>query len=276
VRPEPEAAGTAGAARATVERRFSPTGAIVAAALAAAAALAWWWLIGAGRVMAGAGAAMPAMPAANVWTAAYLGAAFMMWALMMVAMMLPSASPMILLYERFVRRSGAGHALASSAAFALAYIGIWTLFSAGAAIGQAALISSGIVSEMALRIGNGRIAGALLVFAGLYQLSPLKRACLEECRSPLSFLMRLWRPGVAGAVRIGLAHGLYCLGCCWALMLLLFAGGVMSIAWIAALGALVFLEKLAPLSLRMSKVIAVILLAAGTLPILGVSNPLWH
>jgi predicted metal-binding membrane protein len=274
VRPDPEPAGNSEAARAFVETRLSAGGAIVAAALAAAAALAWWWLIGASGAMAGASGAMPAMVAGNVWTATYLGAAFVMWGLMMVAMMLPSASPMILLYERFVRRSGAGNALGKTAAFALAYVGIWTLFSVAAAIGQAVLISTGLVSEIALRIGDGRIAGALLIFAGLYQLSPVKRACLDQCRSPLSFLMRLWRPGMAGAVRIGLAHGLYCLGCCWALMLLLFVAGVMSIAWIAALGAFIFLEKLAPLSLRTGKVIATFLVAAGLLLISGVSNPL--
>jgi predicted metal-binding membrane protein len=236
---------------------------MVAVALAAAAALAWWWLIGAGGAMADTSAAMPPMRAANVWTATYVGAAFLMWTLMMVAMMLPSAFPMILLYVRFVRRSGAGNAGAKTAAFALAYIAVWSLFSAGAAIGQAALISSGILSEMALRIGNGRIAGALLVFAGLYQLSPVKRACLDACRSPLSFLMRLWRPGVAGAVRIGLAHGLYCLGCCWALMLLLFAGGVMNLAVIAALTAFVAFEKLAPLGAHGARVSGALLIGAA-------------
>lgn len=274
MRPEPELAGSAEAARAIVRRTLSPGGVIVAAALAAAVALAWWWLIGTGGATADAGRAMPSMRAGNVWTGAYLGAAFVMWALMMVAMMLPSASPMILLYERFARGSASGSALAKTAVFALAYVGIWILFSAAAAVAQAFLISTGFVSEMALKLGDGRIAGALLILAGLYQLSPLKQACLESCRSPLSFLMRLWRPGTAGALRLGLAHGAYCLGCCWALMLLLFVGGAMSLAWIAGLAVLVFLEKLAPASLRTSKVIAIALLVAGTLLVVGVSNPI--
>jgi predicted metal-binding membrane protein len=268
VPPEAELAGGAEAARAIVEKRLTASALIVAAAVAGAVALAWWRLIGTGR----AAGAMPPMGAGNVWTAAYLGAAFVMWALMMVAMMLPSASPMILLYERFVRRSGTGNALGKTAAFTLAYVAVWAAFSAAAVIGQAALISSGIVSEMALRIGNGRIAGALLLLAGLYQMSSVKQACLESCRSPLSFLMRSWRPGIAGALRLGLAHGTYCLGCCWALMLLLFVGGVMSLGWVAALAVLVFVEKLAPVSLRTSKVIATGLLGAGTLLALGVSD----
>lgn len=267
--PEPERAGGAEAGRA-IPGRPGPGSAIVAAALVAAVALAWWWLASRGS---GAGTEMASMRAGNVWTAGYLGAAVTMWALMMVAMMLPSAAPMILLYERLLRRSVAGNPLPRTAVFALAYVTIWTLFSVVAAVAQATLISSGIVSEMALRIGNGRIAGALLLFAGIYQLSPLKRACLESCRSPLSFLMRLWRPGSAGAIRLGVAHGLYCLGCCWALMLLLFVGGVMSLAWIAGLAILVFLEKLMPASLRTSKLIAMTLLVAGLLLLLGVPYP---
>jgi predicted metal-binding membrane protein len=187
-----------------------------------------------------------------------------MWALMMVAMMLPSAAPMILLYERFTRRSASG-GLAGTAMFALAYVGIWSLFSAAAAIAQAFLISTGLVSQMALKLGDGRIAGALLMLAGLYQLSALKRACLDSCRSPLSFLMRLWRPGAAGALRLGLAHGFYCLGCCWALMLLLFVGGVMSLAWIAGLAMLVFLEKLAPQSVPITRLSGGVLMVGGAL-----------
>jgi predicted metal-binding membrane protein len=275
VRPESELAGEAAGARSIIARIADYGWVVTAACLAAATALAWWWLAGMGGLpMENGGAGMPAMRSPGaVWSPAYLISAFGMWALMMVAMMLPSAAPMILLYERFVRRSGAGNALAKTAVFALAYVGIWTLFSAAAAIAQATLISTGLISEMALRIGDGRVAGGLVIFAALYQLSPLKRACLEQCRSPLSFLMRLWRPGAAGALRMGLAHGAYCLGCCWALMLLLFVGGVMSIAWIAGLGVLILVEKIAPMSIRASKVIAAALVGAGALLVIGVSIP---
>ncbi len=197
------------------------------------------------------------------WSAAYLLSAFVMWALMMVAMMLPSAAPMILFYARFARRSGMRGAAAATAVFVLSYIAIWTLFSALAALLQAALVAAGAASAMELALGDRRVAGLLLGLAGLYQLTPLKRSCLASCRSPLDFLMRQWRPGPAGALRLGLAHGLFCLGCCWALMALLFVGGVMNLAWIAALAVVVMAEKLAPARLRLRQVLGIVLILAG-------------
>jgi predicted metal-binding membrane protein len=192
-----------------------------------------------------------------------------MWALMMVAMMLPSAAPMILLYARVAARAGAGARTASTSLFLLTYLGIWTLFAAAAALAQAMLISSGRVDAMALAAGDGRVAGTLLLLAGLYHLSPLKRACLDQCRSPLAFIMRLSRPGIAGALRLGVAHGLYCLGCCWALMLLLFVGGVMNLAWIAGLSLLVLAEKYAPPALRLRRLLAAALIGAGAVLMLA-------
>jgi predicted metal-binding membrane protein len=243
-------------------RIFSHDQLIVAAVLAAAAGLCWWWLFRAGAApmpaMGGSMAGMAAAPA--VWTPAYLLSAFTMWALMMVAMMLPSAAPMILLYARFARGAGRG-AYAGTTLFVFTYLAIWAGFSALAVFAQALLVASGLVSDMGLAVGPRTVAGALLVLAGAWQLSPLKDSCLETCRSPLSFMLRLWRPGPAAALRLGAAHGLYCLGCCWALMLLLFVGGVMNLVWIAALAALVMAEKLAPLPLR--KPIAALLILAG-------------
>jgi predicted metal-binding membrane protein len=266
VPPESRLAGPARPG--TLARILARDRLIVALALIAAAGLAWWWLIRTGMPSMPAGPeAMAPMVAAPVWTPAYLFSAFIMWALMMVAMMLPSASPMILLHARFARSAGRRRALADTAVFALTYLAIWTVFSAMAAVAQTLLVADGVISAMTLTVGNRAMAGSLLVLAGLYQLSPLKQACLETCRSPLSFMMRLWRPGARGALRLGLAHGLYCLGCCWALMLLLFVGGVMSIAWIAALALLVLLEKLAPASLR--KAISVLLMLAGAWLALG-------
>ncbi|MDB5691112.1 MAG: hypothetical protein JWO81_175 [Alphaproteobacteria bacterium] len=261
VRPEPGAA----APPLLIERILRRDTIVVGACLLAAATLAWGWLVfgmaaAAVPSQTGGMAAMAATAAVDPWGPAYLGAAFAMWALMMVAMMLPSASPMILLYTRFAVRSG-GAALAGTAVFALTYAAIWLLFSACAALLQAGLVSAGIVSRMALALGDRRLEGALLLLTGAWQLSPWKEACLAACRSPLSFLMRLWRPGVAGAVRLGLAHGTYCLGCCWAIMLLLFVGGVMNLAWIAGLAALVLAERFAPVSLR--KALAIALLLAG-------------
>ena len=266
VPPEDAAAGPD---RPLLDRLIARDQAIVALCLAALVALAWLWLIAAppgGHAMGGShgGMAMPAM-AVEPWSAGYLLPAFAMWALMMVAMMLPSAAPMILLYSRVAGRAERQGRLPPISVFTLAYVGVWTGFSAAAALAQALLVASGLVGAMTLAVGEARVAGALLLLAGLYQLIPLKRACLDQCRSPLSFIMRWSRPGIAGALRLGTLHGLYCLGCCWALMLLLFVGGVMNLAWIAALALLVLVEKIAPPSLRIRPVVATLLLVAGAL-----------
>lgn len=249
---------TAASASATIERIASRDRLIVLAALLAAAGLSWLWL---------ARAPMPG--ATNVWTAAYLFSAVGMWALMMVAMMLPSAGRTILLYARFARRAAPAGALAGTMLCALAYLAVWLLFSLAAAIAQAWLVSSGAMSAMALAVGDRRLAGAILLLAGLYELTPLKRACLSQCQSPVAFIVRLWRPGAAGALRLGLVHGLYCLGCCWALMGLLFVGGVMSLGWIGALALLVLAEKLAPPSIPLREASGVALIVAGVLALAG-------
>jgi len=180
------------------------------------------------------------------WSAAYLASAFAMWALMMVAMMLPSALPMILLHARVARQRDARPLPRPTRVFALAYVALWTGFALIAALAQAALVAAGAVSAMRLSLGNANAAALVLLLAATYQLSPVKRACLDKCRSPLSFIQRGFRPEWPAAVRLGLVHGLYCIGCCWALMGLLFVGGVMNLAWIAALGAVVIAEKYGP------------------------------
>ena len=166
------------------------------------------------------------------------GALVLMWWVMMAAMMLPSAAPAILLYAR-VRESRGGQAIAAPAVFASGYLVIWLLFSVVAAGAQS------LLADPAMTIGGVAARAAMLIVAGLYQLSPLKSACLRQCRSPAQFLSRHWKPGATGALRLGAAHGAYCVGCCWLLMALLFVGGVMNFAWIAALTALVALEKIA-------------------------------
>ena len=243
---------------------------IVGACLAALCGLAWAWLL---RAADGAGgqAAMGAMamgaPASALrgsGLATDLPGAFVMWFLMMVAMMLPSAAPMILLYARFARGVKAqGGVLAPTFIFAGAYLGLWALFSLAAALAQAALIKVGAVQAASLSLGNGHLAGGLLIAAGLYQLTPLKRACLDQCRSPLSFVTRLWRPGWGGALRIGLAHGLHCVGCCWLLMALLFVGGAMSLVWIAVLALIVLVEKVAPIGRLGAQAVGALAIVAG-------------
>jgi predicted metal-binding membrane protein len=205
--------------------------------------------------------------------AAYLVAAFVMWLIMMVAMMLPSAAPMILLYGKLARGARQqGGVFASTTVFASFYLAVWAGFSAVAALIQWVLVRWGVLSDMGLAFGDRRIAGALLIAAGLYQLTPLKYACLEKCRSPLSFLMRLWRPGLAGAARLGLTHGVYCLGCCAMLMALLFVFGVMNLAWVACLAVVVLIEKVIPRGLQFGRFAGVAALAFGISMVLGLST----
>jgi predicted metal-binding membrane protein len=241
---------------------------IVGACLILLCGLAWWWLWrmampGAPTVSAGDMPGMAGMAASpDVWSPGYLGPAFLMWAIMMVAMMLPSAAPMILFHGAIGRKAG-GPADRATLVFALTYLLLWAAFAGFAAIAQALLVSRDLLGPATLAIGSRPLAAGLLVATVAYQLSGLKRLCLSWCRSPASFLMRHWRPGAAGAVRMGIAHGLYCIGCCGFLMLLLFVGGVMNLAWVALLSLIVLAEKYAPARLHPDRAIAAILLAAA-------------
>ena len=201
--------------------------------------------------------------AMETWTAAYLIPAFVMWTVMMVAMMLPSAAPMVLLHARIDRADSPARRLMHTLLFALTYLLVWTCFAAGAALAQAMLIDLGLLSSASLALGDRVVAAALLVGAALYQLSPVKAACLDQCRSPIHFVMQFWSPGIRGTLRLGLIHGLFCLGCCWGLMLLQFVAGVMNLAWIALLAAIVFIEKVAPPKWQISRLIAGLLLAGA-------------
>jgi predicted metal-binding membrane protein len=238
-------------------------------AIVAAVTLAWAWLL---SQPMNAMAEMPGMPGMlmppDPWSPSYLGATFAMWALMMVAMMLPSAAPMILLHARLGRGTGQERALAH-ALFVGSYCLVWTAFSALAALSQAALVASGAVSAASLALGSRPLAALLLLFAAAWQLTPAKAACLEQCQSPINFIMRYGRSGPAGAVRLGLAHGLFCLGCCWSLMLLLFVGGVMNLAWVALLALVVFAEKLAPPAWRISRWLAAALAGGAIAMLIG-------
>jgi predicted metal-binding membrane protein len=245
---------------------------VVLAALVVLILLAWFALFtGAGTGMdpfAMTGWLLPVTQpaAAPAWTLSYGLIVFFMWAAMMVAMMLPSASPMVLLYARVARRAEAqGHDLRARAAipaFASGYLAIWILFSLLAVIVQWGLERLGALSAM-MNLSAGLLSGSLLIAAGLYQLTPFKAACLTYCRTPASFLAAHWRKGVGGAWRIGLTHGLYCLGCCAVLMGLLFVGGVMNLIWVAGLTLLVAVEKLAPFGAAAAKAVGAILIAGG-------------
>ena len=201
------------------------------------------------------------MPADAAWSPSTALAVAVMWTGMMFAMMLPSAAPMILAFDSLERGDG-GSAGSRSLVFAGAYLLVWMGFSLFAAGAQWGLQASGMLTPMIVSNSDWLTAG-LLVLAGLYQLTPLKQACLRHCRTPLAFLMAEWRDGARGAFAMGLRHGLYCAGCCWALMLLLFAAGVMNPAWILFLTVLVALEKWPRLPARFTRLLGAALIAAG-------------
>lgn len=204
---------------------------LVAGGLVLLIALSWAFLA------TGAGVA-DAMPMAGTPPPPLL-ALVLMWWIMMAAMMLPSAAPTILLYARVRAQRGAAE-IAAPWMFLFGYLLIWLAFSAIAAAIQRE------VAGPAMAIVDARAAGLLLMAVGIYQLTPLKSACLRQCQSPAAFLSRHWRAGSAGALRLGILHGAYCVGCCWLLMALLFVGGVMNFAWIAVIAIIVGVEKLAP------------------------------
>ena len=185
------------------------------------------------------------------------------WVVMMVAMMFPTAAPMILMFDRVAAgRRQRGHAFVPTWVFAGAYLLIWALFGM-LAYGLALAATTLAEQSMWVMDNAGRIGGAVLVLAGLYQLSPLKRACLSTCRTPLDFIMTSWREGYGGTFRMGLKHGLYCLGCCWLLFVILFPLGIMNVAAMAVITLLIFAEKSLPYGPRVGRVAAVALIAYG-------------
>ncbi|MBS0583772.1 MAG: DUF2182 domain-containing protein [Proteobacteria bacterium] len=237
--------------------------ALALAGLGVVAVLCWTWIAFAAadmqRDMRGAAAWM--MPAQ--WSSRYALLIFAMWAVMMIAMMLPSAAPVALLYQRVAGSDGqVAHAALRLYAFTAGYLSIWCLFSLAATGLQWALSASNLLSPM-MRVRNDTAVAALLIAAGTWQWSPLKQRCLRHCSSPAEFIAREWRAGTAGAWQMGLRLGVYCLGCCWAMMLLLFVGGVMSFAWIVAISLVVLLEKFLPWGANASRVFGAALTLAG-------------
>jgi len=235
---------------------------IVAVGLAGAIVLAWVYLAtGAGVDMSMAGMPMEPMP----WSAFDAALMFTMWWVMMIAMMVPSAAPMVLLFTAIKRKQETRVSPSVEAwVFLSGYLLIWAGFSLVAALAQWGLERAGLVS-MTVASSSATFGGAILLAAGLYQFTPVKSACLRYCQSPVLFLSRYWRPGAAGALRMGLQHGGYCLGCCWFLMMLLFVAGVMNLFWIAGIALYVACEKLLPLGQRLSRAAGVALIVAGTI-----------
>jgi predicted metal-binding membrane protein len=233
---------------------------IVAGGIAGVMALAWVYLFaGAGIDMSMAGMPMDPMP----WSPSYAALMFVMWWVMMIAMMVSSAAPMVLLFAAIKRKQAASASpFAETSIFLGGYLLLWAGFSLVATLAQWELERAGLLS-MAMASTSAVLVGVILLLAGLYQFTPVKRACLRYCQSPVLFLSRHWRPGATGALRMGLRHGSYCLGCCWFLMALLFVSGIMNLFWIAGIALYVACEKLLPFGHRLSRAAGVGLIASG-------------
>lgn len=241
---------------------------IALAAVALLTVLAWAAVVriaeemGRGGPMPGAAGAM-AMPSPAPWGPSDLAGLFGMWAVMMVAMMMPSAAPVGLLVLGVLRRRHASQLpFGATAAFIGGYVLVWVGYSAFATLTQWSLHSAALLSTDAMR-ATPLLGGMLLIAAGAFQWTPLKRACLTHCRSPLHFLTTEWRDGTTGALIMGLRHGTWCVGCCWLLMALLFVAGVMNIVWVALLAGLVLIEKVAPAGPVLGRLAGVVLCGWG-------------
>lgn len=249
---------------------------IVGAALAGMVLLSWTY------ILAGAGTGMPALPMSGLptamrvgspiavlqpihWTVGYSLVILIMWWLMMIAMMLPSATPMILLFAALTRNRGeTGEPYMETGLFGSGYLAVWVGFSVLAVTLQWQLDRIALLSPMMLTTSK-TLGALLLIGAGVWQFTALKHACLRHCRSPAEFLTHHWRTGPAGAFYMGIRHGAYCLGCCWMMMLLLFYGGIMNIYWIAGLSMLVLVEKIMPLRHWVTSLIGVTLIIWGNI-----------
>lgn len=205
----------------------------------------------------------------------YLG----IWVTMMAAMMLPPAAPMVLMFGRIAReRARRGKASVPTWVFVAGYLATWTVFGL-LAYAVYRLVVAADTDFLAWDEYGPIVAGGAVALAGLYQLTPLKSVCLKHCRTPLHFVLHGWREGYSGALRMGAEHGAYCVGCCWGLMLILFALGVMSLVWMAVLAAVIFAEKITPFGARLSRILAVafvlfgfwVAVAPGSVP--GLTEP---
>ncbi|MBI4558522.1 MAG: DUF2182 domain-containing protein [Candidatus Hydrogenedentes bacterium] len=239
---------------------------VVLTGLAATTALSWAYLVKMAQDMRAMSLDMSMdlnAPCNLPWTRSDALMMFLMWTVMMIGMMIPTASPMVLVFAAHSRRQREQQQpYVPAGVFLSGYLLVWTGFSLIATVLQWALHQAALLSMM-LESTSPVLGATILIAAGVFQLTPLKHACLRHCRSPLAFFMGRWRPGAVGAVRMGLEHGLYCLGCCWILMALLFVGGVMNLLWIATITVFVLIEKAAPGGTIVGRVCGVCLILAG-------------
>lgn len=235
---------------------FNQSRAIVITGIITLSVLAWGYMVYLGwHASAGTGAG-------THHSASFLFV-FVMWSVMMVAMMVPSAAPTILMFDTIVKNQAGNESRVSmTTVFIAGYLATWTVYSGFAAMGQLWLQNAALISTAMARSAP-IVSGVLLVVAGLFQFSSLKYACLKHCRSPVGFFMSHWQDGQKGALLMGLRSGTYCVGCCWALMVLMFVAGAMNVFWMAVLALFILVEKLIPWGRRFSQTSGVVMIAWG-------------
>ncbi len=255
----------------SLEAVFKRDRAIVISGIAIVSVLAWTYMVYMAWGMKNVAMGMEmSLPQIQSWGAVDFFLMFMMWTVMMVAMMVPSATPMVLMFTSIYRkRCEQEEPVVSTGMFLLGYLSAWAWYSALATFGQWGLHSAALLSPMMVST-SPIFGGALLLTAGIFQFTPLKYACLTRCRSPLGFLLNEWREGIRGAFIMGLRSGNYCVVCCWALMSLMFVAGVMSLLWMAAIAAFVLVEKVTPRGQWVSRISGILLILWGAWMLMGV------
>ncbi len=243
---------------------------VIYGGLAGIILLAWVYLFYLSTSMQSTNMGMDiSMPSMQAWGLADTGLNFVMWVVMMVAMMTPSAMPMILMYRTLSQNKNKENSRVSSTwLFLLGYLVTWAGFSAVATLAQWGLHSAALLTPM-ISSASPVLGGVLLIAAGIYQLTPLKDACLSHCRTPMGFLMTEWRDGKLGPLVMGMRHGLYCVGCCWLLMALLFVGGVMNLVWVALMAAYILIEKVTPARLWVNRIAGIAVILWGVWLLVG-------
>jgi predicted metal-binding membrane protein len=232
--------------------------------MAAVAAMSWFYLVRMEEsmsTMGGNGMAQAAMPMEGAGIG-QVGATVAMWVIMMLAMMLPAIVPSALLYSNLTAKRNPGESNRTTTMYVAGYAACWIVFAVPAAALQSALAAVWLLDAMG-QSTSLLMSASVLLAAGLYQFTPLKTACLAKCRTPLGFFMAKWRDGTGGALVLGLQHGAYCVGCCWALMAVMFVVGTMNLVWMGALTVLLLSEKVIPPAWRIDRIAGVALIASG-------------
>ncbi len=242
---------------------------VIIGSLILATIMAWFYLIAFESRMGDMRGPLDTMIFLKPWTVPYAGSMFHMWTIMMSGMMIPSVGVVILTYARIQRSRMQGRlSVPPTATFLGGYLVMWTAFSLVATAIQCGLETAALMTPV-MSTARPEVATFILILTGIYQLTPLKKASLSHCRSPMDYLMRGWRNGISGAFRMGLGHGAICIGCCWALMMLLFVGGVINLLLVATITIFIVLEKTAPFGLALGRFAGYALILLGTWTLLG-------